>query len=111
MHDHDDSVDHDTEPKVVSFHWMQPEQGGFCVLDDNGKPLKAFSSYFEMEHDFMLMMRQQAGIIAPDNERMPKFVEEPIHPRATHLTDEVHTQPSKWRMPQGIVDFASRAHK
>lgn len=111
MTDHAETVERDTEPKIISFHWMQPAQGGFCVLDEGGKPLKAYSAYFEMEHDFMLMMRQQAGIIGPESERMPKFVEEPLNPHATPLRDEVHTQPSKWRMPQGIVDFASRAHR
>lgn len=104
-------VEHDTGPKVVSFHWMQPEKGGFCVLDENGKPLKAYSAYFEMEHDFMLLMRQEAGIIGPESERMPSFVTETHNPKATPLTDEVRTQPPRWGIGQGIVNLAARAHR
>jgi hypothetical protein len=113
MHDHDDSVDHDPTGKVVTFNWMQPKHGGFLVIDDDGIPIKAFSTYFEMEHDCNMKMRQEAGIIAQDNERMPNIVsqEPPPNPKATHLTDEVHTQPSRWRLGQGIVDFAARTHR
>lgn len=110
MHDHDDSVDHGTGNKIVSFNWMQPRHGGFLVLDENGEPIKAFSSYFEMEHDFNMQMRQEAGIVAPDNERMPNFVAEQ-NPASTALRDEVRTQPAKWNLGHSIVNLAARASR
>lgn len=105
-HDH-----RDPEGSIVTFNWMQPSRGGFLVLDDKGVPLKAYSTYFEMEHDFNMQMRQEAGIVAPDNERMPSFVTETPNPKATALTDEVRTQPARWGIGQGIVNFAARAHR
>lgn len=102
---------HDTEGTIVRFNWMQPTRGGFLVLDDAGRPLKAYSSYFEMEHDFNMQMRQEAGIVAPDTERMPSFVTETPNPTSTALRDEVRTQPSRWGLGQGIVNLAARAHK
>jgi hypothetical protein len=104
-------VERDTKAKIVSFHWMQPEKGGFCVLDENGKPYKAYSTYFEMEHDFILMMRQESGIIGPESERMPSFVTETPNPASTPLRDEVRTQPPRWGIGQGIVNLAARAHR
>jgi hypothetical protein len=110
MHDHDDSADHGTGNKIVSFNWMQPRHGGFLVLDDAGAPVKAFSSYFEMEHDFNMQMRQEAGIVAPDSERMPNFVSEQ-NPKATALTDDVRTQPPRWNLGNSIVNLAARASR
>lgn len=109
-----DDVEHeaqDAEGTIVTFNWMQPSRGGFLVLDDNGRPLKAYSSYFEMEHDFNMQMRQEAGIVAPDNERMPSFVADTPNPKATALTDEVRTQPSRWGIGNSIVNLAARAHR
>lgn len=113
MTDHEDDIDVTPTGKVVTFNWMQPKHGGFLVIADNGEPIKAFSTYFEMEHDCNMKMRQEAGIIGHENERMPNIVspDPPPNPKATHLTDEVHTQPSRWRLGQGIVDLASRAHR
>ena len=100
-----------TENTIVTFNWMQPSRGGFLVIDDKGVPLKAYSTYFEMEHDFNMQMRKEAGIVAPDNERMPNFVSETANPASTALRDEVRTQPPRWGIGQGIVNLAARAHR
>lgn len=96
----------DDDVVVISFKRLR--DGGYVALDKDDKPIKAFSSYNELEWSVVMDMRQVCGGHPSD---VPRFVsQEQPHP----LRDEMPTQPVKAPPPpipfrDRVVGMVSRA--
>jgi len=96
--------EHDEDVVCIAFKRL-PE-GGYVALDSQNKPIKAFSSYQELEWDTVMGMRRVCG--SHPNDATPKFMEE-----KAPLRDEMPTQPVRRGVIATVVDatqkFSSRA--
>lgn len=74
---------------VICIAFKRLPEGGYVALDSDNKPIKAFTSYHELEVDTIMGMRRVCGGHPAD---VPKFI------GAEHqqpLRDEFPTQPVK----------------
>lgn len=86
----------DTNDDVVVIAFKRLRDGGYVALDGQEHPIKAFSSYNELEWSVVMDMRRVCGGHPSD---LPKFTGEQPHP----LRDELPTQPAQ------TVPFSRRA--
>ena len=90
----------DNDVVVIAFKRL-PE-GGYVALDSENNPIKAFTSYQELEWDTIMGMRRVCG--GHPNDATPKFMEE-----KAPLRDELPTQPVRQSIASRVVNLASRA--
>lgn len=122
-----DETPTNTEPTPEPIHcerWMRPALGGYVLFDDNGIPIRAFSTCFEFivyremsalmaggllppETTFDVYYRERVGEPLADTSKLPAFLDRQEHP----MRDEMPTQPQKrnHHFGQRIVDLAQRA--
>ena len=86
---------------VICIAFKRLPEGGYVALDSDNKPIKAFTSYHELEMDTIMGMRRVCGGHPADT---PKFMEE-----KAPLRDEFPTQPVRQSIASRVVNLASRA--
>lgn len=74
---------------VICIAFKRLPEGGYVALDSENKPIKAFTSYHELEVDTIMGMRRVCG--GHPNDGLPKFVGEQQPP----MRDEFPTQPAQ----------------
>jgi hypothetical protein len=88
---------------VICIAFKRLPEGGYVALDSENKPIKAFSTYQELEWDTVCGMRKVCG--SHPNDGLPKFVGEEQPP----LRDAMPTQPARQSIASRVVNLASRA--
>lgn len=96
---------HDEDVVCIAFKRLS--EGGYVALDSQNNPIKAFSSYQELEWDTVIGMRRVCANHPSDN--VPKFMAETQHQQPPPLRDELPTQPARKGIAARVVDFASRS--
>lgn len=95
---------------VVCISFKRLPEGGYVALGGDDKPVKAFSSYQEMEWDVIMSMRKVCGGHPSDN--MPKFVGEHQPPLRDELpTQSVKEPPRPIPFRERALNLVSRAHR
>lgn len=90
---------------VVVIAFKRLPEGGYVALDGQNNPIKAFSTYHELEVDTIMGMRRVCGGHPSDK---PKFMEQDPTPP---LRDELPTQPVRQGIAARVVNLASRASR
>ncbi len=89
---------------VVCIAFKRLPEGGYVALGKDEIPVKAFSSYQELEWDVVLSMRRVCG--SHPNDALPKFVGEHEQP----MRDEFPTQPAQpIPLRQRAINLVQRA--
>ena len=95
---------------VVVIAFKRLRDGGYVALDGDENPIKAFSSYNELEWSVVMDMRKVCG--GHPSDVSPRFMAEQPHP----LRDEIPTQsvkepPRPIPIRERVVNMVSRAHR
>ena len=88
---------------VICIAFKRLPEGGYVALDGQNNPIKAFSTYHELEVDTIMGMRRVCGGHPSDK---PKFMEQE---QQSVLRDELPTQPVRQGIAARVVNLASRA--
>ncbi len=100
----------ETNDDVVVIAFKRLRDGGYVALDGDENPIKAFTSYQEMEWSVVMDMRRFCG--GHPNDAVPKFMNETQPP----LRDEMPTQslkepPKPIPFHERALNLVSRAHR
>lgn len=91
----------DNDVVVIAFKRLR--DGGYVALDSSEQPIKAFSSYNELEWSIVMDMRRVCGGHPAD---LPKIAGEQPHP----ARDEFPTQPAQpIPLRQRAINLVQRA--
>lgn len=88
---------------VVVIAFKRLAEGGYVALDSANNPIKAFSTYHELEVDTIMGMRRVCG--DHPSQGKPRFMSEPEQP----VRDELTTQPAKAPFRERALNLVSRA--
>lgn len=96
---------------VVVIAFKRLRDGGYVALDGEEQPIKAFSSYNELEWSVVMDMRKVCG--GHPSDASPRFMgaEQPHPLRDEMPTQSVNEPPKPLPFRDRVVSMVSRAHR
>lgn len=95
------------EDDVICISFKRLPEGGYVALGSEGQPIKAFTSYQEMEWDTVMNMRRVCGNYP--NDAVPKFMEQATPMRDDTPTQSLREPPKPIPLRERVVSMVSRA--